>query len=188
MKKMQEHIQTATPQNTNSLRVDVVTKVLGPEHRGRVRGLGFGAIPSKIDVRVKQRGQVQRNDAKFQAMTQRVDDLQAVIDQLTTRLDANASGLSNATPSVQPSEHVEGAQCKLLNWCGTGVVAVGEIESTDPSACVQDVPIGPDCWKVWVNVASTPGVPLYRPTQNFFFIEDAIGNTIAWPSKFIKID
>ncbi|XP_059655560.1 uncharacterized protein LOC132302665 isoform X2 [Cornus florida] len=188
VKKMQEYMQTGTHQNTNSLRNDVVTKVLGPEHRGRVRGLGFGAIPSKIDVHEQQRGQVQKSDAKFQAMTQRVDDLQAVINQLTTRLDTNASGLSNATPSVQPTENIEGSQCKLLNWCGTGVIAVGEIESTDPSACVQDVPIGLDCWKVWVNVASTPGVPLYRPTRNFFSIEDAIGNTIAWPSKFIKID
>ncbi|KAL2505713.1 Transposase 23 domain-containing protein [Abeliophyllum distichum] len=29
---------------------DAIARVLGPERRGRVRGLGFGATPSKVDA------------------------------------------------------------------------------------------------------------------------------------------
>ena len=32
-----------------SIKVDAVAKALGPDPRGRVRGLGFGALPSKVD-------------------------------------------------------------------------------------------------------------------------------------------
>ncbi|KAF5932762.1 hypothetical protein HYC85_028933 [Camellia sinensis] len=83
---------------------------------------------------------------------------------------------------------LDNAKCKLLNWDGTKVVVVeGTIASTDSKALVHHVPLGPSCWKVWVNHVIV-NVPLFRPNREMFVLEDAIGSTIAWPTHFISFD
>ncbi|CAL5428624.1 unnamed protein product [Camellia sinensis] len=47
-------------------------------------------------------------------------------------------------------------------------------------------PIGPLCWKVWVNHV-TINVPLFRSTHEMYDLQDAIGSTVAWPSQFILL-
>ncbi|CAL5343171.1 unnamed protein product [Camellia sinensis] len=77
---------------------------------------------------------------------------------------------------------LENAKCKLLNWDGTKVVvAEGTIASTDSKALVHHVPLGPRCWKVWVNHVIV-NAPLFRPNCEMFVLEDAIGSTVAWPT------
>ncbi|KAK9284504.1 hypothetical protein L1049_023678 [Liquidambar formosana] len=49
---------------------------------------------------------------------------------------------------------LENARCKILNWCSFDIeeiVAYGKIASTDPYVKVHHVPLGLDCWKVWVD-------------------------------------
>ena len=41
-----------------SIRDDALAKVLGPEHLGRVRGLGYGITPTKVDAIVQSTGRV----------------------------------------------------------------------------------------------------------------------------------
>ncbi|KAI5338321.1 hypothetical protein L3X38_017592 [Prunus dulcis] len=53
--------------------------------------------------------------------------------------------------SKQKENPAENAKCKLLNWIGTSEVGIREIASTDPSSLVHHVPLGHECWKVWVN-------------------------------------
>ncbi|CAL8991201.1 unnamed protein product [Prunus brigantina] len=82
----------------------------------------------------------------------------------------------------------ENAKCKLLNWIGTSeIVGIGEIASTDPNSLVHHVPLGHECWKVWVNDVMDDNVALYRPTREFFLLREALGTTIAWPIKYIKL-
>lgn len=68
------------------------------------------------------------------------------------------------------------------------VIAEGRVSSTDPKALVHFVPLGENAVKVWVDVIKVPNAPLWRPTSEFEFIEDAIGSTIAWPCASIIIE
>ncbi|XP_028052446.1 N-carbamoylputrescine amidase-like isoform X1 [Camellia sinensis] len=83
---------------------------------------------------------------------------------------------------------LDNAKCKLLNWDGTNVVvAEGTIASTDSKALVHHVPLGPGCWKVWVNYVIV-NAPLFHLNHEIFVLEDAIGSTVAWPTHFISFD
>ncbi|XP_028084344.1 uncharacterized protein LOC114285506 isoform X2 [Camellia sinensis] len=84
--------------------------------------------------------------------------------------------------------NLDNAKCKLLNWDGTKVVvAEGTIASIDSKQLVHHVPLGPGCWKVWVNHVKV-NAPLFRPNREMFVLEDTIGSTIAWPNHFISFD
>lgn len=50
--------QKISEQASQNIRDDAVSKVLGPERRGRVRGLGFGALPSKLTGQAQSERQV----------------------------------------------------------------------------------------------------------------------------------
>ena len=85
--------------------------------------------------------------------------------------------------------NLENAQCELLNWClfkKEEVVAKGKI-TTDPYSKVHHVPLGIDCWKVWVDEVKDLNVPLYRSTSEFSSLNEAVESTVAWPKKFIKL-
>ncbi|KAI5350993.1 PREDICTED: En/Spm transposon [Prunus dulcis] len=87
------------------------------------------------------------------------------------------------------SANFQGKKCKLLHWTGSGeVVALVKISSTNPQDNVHFVPLGLDCWKVWVLEELVGGQPLFRPTCEFFLIEDVVLSTTAWPMKFISFD
>lgn len=47
-------------ENGSSFRDDAVAKVLGPDPRGRVRGLGYGATPSKVEGQTQMRDKVNK--------------------------------------------------------------------------------------------------------------------------------
>lgn len=86
--------------------------------------------------------------------------------------------------------NLENAQCELLNWClfdKEEVAAKGKIATIDPYSKVHHVPLGIDCWKVWVDEVNDSSVPLYRSTSEFSSLTEAVGSTIAWPKKFIKL-
>ncbi|KAM5575358.1 hypothetical protein ABKV19_014363 [Rosa sericea] len=48
VKKYKEEEETVS--GLSSIKNDAVAKVHGPDPRGRVRGYGFGALPSKVDI------------------------------------------------------------------------------------------------------------------------------------------
>lgn len=87
-----------------------------------------------------------------------------------------------STPSI-------GTKCRLLHWVGTGdFVAKAEIASTDPISLVHHIPLGPDCYKVWVTDVLLSSVPLFRHSNEFSSLDDAKGSTVAWPHKYISFD
>ena len=65
------------------------------------------------------------------------------------------------------------------------VIAEGRVSSTDPNVMVHFVRLGEGAVTVWVDIVKVPNAPLWRPTSEFEFIEDAIGSTIAWPSATV---
>ncbi|CAL9013231.1 unnamed protein product, partial [Prunus brigantina] len=178
-----------------SIKEDAVAKVLGPDPRGRVRGMGFGATASKIE------GQVRVHD-QFNRLENEVIELKNQMTNLLTRIAAgeiniekeNLSVQHSANESVQSKQKVnnnvqksanemsqskqkenpaENAKCKLLNWIGTSeIVGIGEIASTDPNSLVHHVPLGHECWKVWVNDVMDDNVPcIDQHVSSFFFVK-----------------
>ena len=59
----------------------------------------------------------------------------------------------------------------------------------DPKARVHHVPLGRDCWKVWVEsiTLGKEDVKLYKMTDEARIINEALGSTIAWPRSCIKL-
>ncbi|XP_075514216.1 uncharacterized protein LOC142549251 [Primulina tabacum] len=80
------------------------------------------------------------------------------------------------------------SKCKLLHWSVYGlVVAEGRIASTDPNTKVHHVVLGRSCWKVWIDKVLVEKVDLIRPNDEMQFLDDAIGSTVAWLSKFVVL-
>lgn len=93
---------------------------------------------------------------------------------------------------MQENGHYENARCYLLNWYSDDVdeiVAKGTIASTNPKAKVHHMPLGRDCWKVWVESISDgmDEVTLYKVTDEAHIIVEALGSTVAWPKSCIKL-
>ncbi|CAH9102603.1 unnamed protein product [Cuscuta europaea] len=79
-------------------------------------------------------------------------------------------------------------KCNLLDISGSGkIVAEGHWSSSDPNQLVHFVPLGPNAMRVWVDMPSIPDALLWRPTSELECIKDAVGTTIAWPSKKVVV-
>ncbi|XP_059659878.1 uncharacterized protein LOC132306493 isoform X2 [Cornus florida] len=194
VKKMKDYTQTQ-PKGTSSLQDDGVTHVFGVERRGRVRGLGFGATISKIQGIGYQREQAKRmeemmNEIKVEIMNEMKEMKAEMMNEMKAELmDEMKALLSNATPNLIPT-NLQGFLCELLHFNGSGVVvAKAEIASTDPNALSDEcVPVGPDCWKVWINDVIDKDCPLYRANKSgMFYLCDARTSTVIWPTKYVKI-
>lgn len=82
------------------------------------------------------------------------------------------------------------AKCQLLRWYmfeEEEVVAEGKIATTDPSAKVHHLPLGRDCWKVWVEEVYMGNLTLYRPTDEFRTLSEAMRSTVVWPKSSIRL-
>ncbi|KAM5549173.1 hypothetical protein ABKV19_000551 [Rosa sericea] len=84
-----------------SIKADAVAKALGPDPRGRVRGLGFGALPSKVDGQTHVANKVTMLQNALAAQTQQVDRLTELVQGLVARLDKGEN--VNENTSVQHS-------------------------------------------------------------------------------------
>ncbi|XP_024164351.1 uncharacterized protein LOC112171389 [Rosa chinensis] len=99
VKKYKEEEETFS--GPSSIKNDAVAKVLGPDPRGRVRGYGFGALPSKVDAQLHVSNKVTMLENALAAQTQVVDKLQEMVRGLCARLDQG--GINNEHTSAQQS-------------------------------------------------------------------------------------
>ncbi|CAA2955710.1 Hypothetical predicted protein [Olea europaea subsp. europaea] len=84
---------------------------------------------------------------------------------------------------------VENAKCQLLRWYmfeEEEIVGEGKIASIDLSAKVHHMPLGRDCWKVWVEEVYMSQLPLYRPTDEFRVLSEAMGSTVTLPKSYME--
>ncbi|KAL5757663.1 hypothetical protein ACOSP7_020274 [Xanthoceras sorbifolium] len=163
---------------TTIIREDAVSQVLGNEHRGRVRGLGFGVTPTRVQVAVIGKQTTTQLQEEMKTLRQQVAEMKSA---LLTMQSTPAVSINEVDTSSQ-----KGKKCKLLHWIGSGeVVAEAEIECTNPQTLVHHMILGPDHWKITVKKILVRKVPLCRPTSELHVLEDARGTYIAWPSKYI---
>uniref|UniRef100_A0A2N9I3B2 DUF8039 domain-containing protein n=1 Tax=Fagus sylvatica TaxID=28930 RepID=A0A2N9I3B2_FAGSY len=211
-KKIQDCTQSSTAQPVgNTIKDDAIAQVVGPGRRGYVIGLGFGATPSQILAEKRGNEMVRQLQSQLKEQANGMKNLEAQIEKLTAMVSSQSQqGMSTPfdsqsntpieTPHTSQSQqgsdaifsdaNLENAQCELLNWClfeKEEVIAKGKIATTDPYSKVHHVPLGNDCWKDWVDEVKDSNVPLYRSTSEFSSLNEAVGSTVAWPKKFIKL-
>ncbi|XP_028078144.1 uncharacterized protein LOC114280032 [Camellia sinensis] len=60
--KVQELHKPFTEEGSMSIKDDAIVQAFGPERRGSIRGLGFGALPSKVDAAYQNQNMRQLNE------------------------------------------------------------------------------------------------------------------------------
>ncbi|CAL5384406.1 unnamed protein product [Camellia sinensis] len=189
MNKVQELHKPSTEEGSMSIKNDAIVQAFGPERRGSVRGLGFGALPSKVDAAYQNQNVRQLNE-KLLLLEQELREIKAEMSPAKGQMDTHMEKLRarkmvemnigcmevgdenneddediwlHDTNETGNGGSMDNAKCKLLNWDGTKVVvAEGTIASTDSKALVHHVPLGPGCWKItkFGNINMDPAVVL----------------------------
>ncbi|XP_042449142.1 uncharacterized protein LOC122034078 [Zingiber officinale] len=158
--------------------------------------MGFGVTPSKVGAFVQQNGMVQQLQTIVQNVQQQMQEMRQqnqlemqemksmFLQSMRQQNHLEQSNLRN----VSRGDICANTKCKLLHWSADElVVAEGQIASTDPNTKVHHVILGGSCWKVWVDKVLVEKVDLIRPNDEMQFLNDAIGSTVAWLSKFIVL-
>ncbi|CAE6074587.1 unnamed protein product [Arabidopsis arenosa] len=72
-------------------------------------------------------------------------------------------------------------KCNLVDWTSfDDNVVEGRIVSYDADELVHGIPLGPNAVKVFIESATKPEAPLWRPIPEMSTIEDVVGEMIAW--------
>ncbi|CAL5350726.1 unnamed protein product [Camellia sinensis] len=79
MKKVQELHNSSTDKSPKSTKDDAIFHTFGPERRGSVRGLGFGALPSKVNAQVHQNEHVRKHEGKVLDLKQQLNEIKAML-------------------------------------------------------------------------------------------------------------
>lgn len=189
---------------SKSVKNDILSKFIGPEQGGRVRGQGAGVTLSKLEAisqqtkkEAKMQEQIDTLQDTMKQMQGFMDDQNKLIQSLMSKLseasnDGQNQNLSTSTQSNSTPQHVspnrKGQKCKLLNWLEVDeVVAIGRWVTNDPNAMVHCVALGKNASRVWVDEVKNPSAELWKKYADMETIEDALGSSIAWPIEAIIV-
>ncbi|XP_040365495.1 uncharacterized protein LOC121050192 isoform X1 [Rosa chinensis] len=193
------------------VKYDILSQVLGKERPGRVRGLGSGVTPSKVDAQLESSSWKQTLENKIDAMSERTKLLEDIILKMSQNghggggdgenmhadpVGTPQNGHGHGEPGTGNSKSGQDStqlsindKCKLLNWEGTSeVVARGHISDIHPESKVHGYKLGPDCYRIAIEEVVMPDAVFYRSQPEFVTMEDALGSTVAWPIKYILCD
>ncbi|KAL5787354.1 hypothetical protein ACOSP7_004303 [Xanthoceras sorbifolium] len=198
--------ESTCPPNDNNINEDSLTKVLEAEKRGRVRGLGFEATPSRVQTQIQSGGRVKQLEAELKATNDQVASLKDMImkqnDQLLHRgvqmEDAAGSYVytlphcqHGSVPMTQDMSKFENARCHLLHWYPKDdsedqIVAEGRISSTNSKDKIHNMPLGRGYWRVWIDAVSID-IKICRSTDEYEMLSQAVGSSVVWLKDCIKI-
>ncbi|KAL5777163.1 hypothetical protein ACOSP7_010089 [Xanthoceras sorbifolium] len=123
-------LRSFTHQNVlcNNINEDAITKIFGQEKLGRVRGLGFGDNPSRIDAQIQYGEMVKQLEAKLKITNAEVARLRNMMDAIMKQNEKliNRSAMEDAegshaythshecTPHIYNSQ-LENTRCHFLH-------------------------------------------------------------------------
>ncbi|XP_024041005.1 uncharacterized protein LOC102629277 isoform X2 [Citrus sinensis] len=168
-----EKISDLSEAQSKSVKNDILSKFIGPEQGGRVRGQGAGVTLSKLEAisqqtkkEAKMQEQIDTLQDTMKQMQGFMDDQNKLIQSLMSKLseasnDGQNQNLSTSTQSNSTPQHVspnrKGQKCKLLNWLEVDeVVAIGRWVTNDPNAMVHCIALGKNASRVWVDEVKNP--------------------------------
>ncbi|KAK9930240.1 hypothetical protein M0R45_027283 [Rubus argutus] len=190
VKQVKQNREEQVTSQTCSVKDDAVSQVLGPDRRGRVRGYGFGAIPSKVA------GQTYVGN-KVTMLEREVQELKMMVKSLLARSEKEGNKNQKQTTSAQHSA-TEIAQSQQRNGTATSSkhngaeskkrkqkdVGVGGTDQESSKQSKQRTHEKNHTTTKEKEVAHD--IALFRPTQEFSTLDAAKGSTVAWPVNFIK--
>uniref|UniRef100_A0A1J3K712 Uncharacterized protein n=1 Tax=Noccaea caerulescens TaxID=107243 RepID=A0A1J3K712_NOCCA len=153
IKKAYELVEAETPSATSTNpKEDLLTKVLGPDNPGRLRAMGRGMSMSRytcFQMNNKYMTEMQQNQVHLQ---QQVQDLQETLARMRNQRPEAEVGENYAPRSVNKKAQLK---CILYDWSGSDAkVAEGRILSSDPKDFINEIPLGPNSFKVLVENAN----------------------------------
>ncbi|KAL5849788.1 hypothetical protein ACOSQ4_007801 [Xanthoceras sorbifolium] len=203
--------ESTCPPNDNNSNEDSLAKVLGAEKHGRVRGLGFGATPSRVQTQIQSGGRVKQLEAELKATNDQMASLKDMImkqnDQLLNKgvqmEDTAGSHVytpphvftpqsqHGSVPMTQDMSKFENARCHLLHWYPEDdsedqIVTEGRISSTNLKDKIHNMPFGRGYWRVWIDAVSIV-IKVCRFTDEYEMLSQAVGSSVAWLKDCIKI-
>ncbi|RXH69089.1 hypothetical protein DVH24_031422 [Malus domestica] len=108
LKKIQEANKNVTNvDKKNSVKNDAFAKALGPERRGRVKGLGFGATPSQVSVQTYNRERVIMLEKELEDLKNIVHSL--LVGQMGKMLPRTNHQGSGNLPNDSANHHANSA-------------------------------------------------------------------------------
>ncbi|KAL5821043.1 hypothetical protein ACOSQ3_022925 [Xanthoceras sorbifolium] len=163
------------PPNDNNINEDSLAKVLGAEKRGRVRGLGFGATPSRVQTQIQSGGRVKQLEAELEATNDQVASLKKMINMIMKQNDQSQHGSVLMTQDMSKFENAR-----------YQIVAEGRISSTNSKDKIHNMPLGRGYWRVWINVVFID-IKVCRSTDEYEILSQVVGSSVAWLKDCIKI-
>ncbi|KAK9137889.1 hypothetical protein Sjap_008483 [Stephania japonica] len=171
-KEIEELCQTLITKDC-SMRSDVLTKVIGPNHHGRLRGLGCGTMISRVDAKelgassnAQLRDKVRILELQMQEMKtfmigahkskahetgnkniyfSRNENQELLKSGINSKDKNKKLKQFHSSPPIEVGGTKKYVFCKLLHWLGTGqVVAKAILDCKDVAAHVH-IPLEPDC-------------------------------------------
>ncbi|KAL5816287.1 hypothetical protein ACOSQ3_024665 [Xanthoceras sorbifolium] len=154
---------------TTNINEDSLAKVLGAEKRGRVRDLGFGATPSRVQAQIQFVGRVKQLEAELEATNDQVVSLKEMINMIIKQNEQLLNGgvqvedvvgshactpfhvftpqsQHRSIPMTQDRSQFENARCYLLYMYPNDdfedqIVVECRISSTNPKDKVHNMPL-----------------------------------------------
>ncbi|XP_018463355.2 uncharacterized protein LOC108834515 [Raphanus sativus] len=140
--------------------------------------MGRGISMTKLNCLQVKDSYIAAMEQKQVYMQEQVNDLQKALRRMNNQgpaTDVSENQSVNNTRSLP--------KCYLVDWASVDVkVAEGRVVSAEADELVNGIPLGPHAVKVLVETAIKADTFLWRPAQNMFTLEDAVGEMIAWHS------
>ncbi|KAK9123761.1 hypothetical protein Sjap_013363 [Stephania japonica] len=135
VEKINECQMRSSTSTSQSINKDPIAQVFGPEHQGRVRGLGFGVTPTSVRATTQSSILVRKLQGDFQRLEEKHEQLAELVR--SQQMPPSSRQQQNNPPNLR------GKKCKIFDWlCTSKLVGEGEIETDDPMHLVDGIPIG----------------------------------------------
>ncbi|KAK9117272.1 hypothetical protein Sjap_016219 [Stephania japonica] len=170
VEKINECQRRSSASSSQSINKDPIAQVFGPEHQGRVRGLGFGVTPSNVRATTQSTILVRKLQADFRRLEEKHEQLAKLIR--SQQMTPSSRQQQNNPPNIC------GKKCMILDWLSPKkIVGEGEVETDDPMHLVDGIPIGGNAYLVYVERVFEPNAFLWRNQNNWTTLDNALGET-----------